>query len=208
MAEVKRRGRPSTHSRDELLDVTRSVAAVRGYDATRLSDVADASGVPVSSLQHYFGSRDAMLREAVSAGVRDELARVQVATASVKDPWQRMRRMLRMAISSDDSDRREGWLVWIEHWHSALRDPSLVPDTVEVHHAWQAMFADVVRDGVERGVFHPVDPVDDVATELVALIDGLGIPLLLHRGDLSTRHAQRLVTRAAQRLLLPTPPAP
>lgn len=204
MPEVKRRGRPSTHSRDELLDVARSVAAVRGYHATRLSDVADASGVPVSSLQHYFGSRDAMLREAVAGGVREEMARVQAATASIKDPWQRLRRMLRMAISSDDSDRREGWLVWIEHWHSALRDASLVPDTVEVHRAWHAMFADVVDDGVARGVFHPVDPVDDVVTELVALVDGLGIPLLLQRGDLTIRRAQRLVTRAAERLLLPT----
>jgi len=193
------------HSRDELLSVARSVAAVRGYHATRLSDVAEASGVPVSSLQHHFGSRDAMLREAVSAGVRDELARMREATASIADPWQRLRRMLRMAISSDDSDRREGWLVWIEHWHSALRDRSLLPDTVEVHQQWHAMFAEAIADGVAAGVFHPTDPVDDVATELIALVDGLGIPLLLQRGDLGTRRAQRLVTRSAQRLLLPTP---
>ena len=205
MDEVKRRGRPSTHSRADLLHVTRAVAAERGYDATRLSDVAKASGVPVSSLQHYFGTRDAMVREAVSAGVREELARVREATQATKDPWQRLQRMLRMAISSDDSDRREGWLVWIEHWRGALRDPELLTDSAVVQKEWRALFADVVQEGVDQGLFHPVDSVDDVTTELIALVDGLGIPLLLQRGDLGVRRAQRLVTRAAQRLLLPSP---
>lgn len=187
------------------MHATRSVAAERGYHATRLSDVAEASGVPVSSLQHHFGSRDAMVREAVNAGVREELSRVREATDTIADPWERLQRILRMAISSDDTDRREGWLVWIEHWHSALRDPSLLSDTVEAQRQWSDLFKQVIDDGVEVGVFHPVDSSKDIATELIALIDGLGIPLLLRRGDVSIRRAQRLVTRAAQRLLLPSP---
>jgi AcrR family transcriptional regulator len=205
MDEVKRRGRPNVHSRDDLLQVTRAVAAERGYDATRLSDVADASGVPVSSLQHHFGTRDAMVREAVTAGVRDELARVRRSTSSIHDPWRRLQRMLRLAISSDDSDRREGWLVWIEHWRGALRDRDLLADSAVIQREWRAMFADVIQDGVDQGVFHPIDSIDDVTTELIALIDGLGIPLLLRRGDVSVPRARRLVTRAAQRLLLPSP---
>ena len=205
MEPSKRRGRPSSYSRDELLHVTRAVAARRGYDATRLADVADASGVPVSSLQHYFGSRDGMVREAVSSGVREELARIREATSTIADPWDRLRRMLRMAISSDDSDRREGWLVWIEHWRGALRDPVLLEDSAAVQREWRSMFAEVIREGVSQGLFHPVDSVEDVTTELIALIDGLGIPLLLNRGDVGVRRAQRLVTRAAQRLLLPSP---
>jgi len=205
MDEVKRRGRPNVHSRDDLLQVTRTVAAERGYDGTRLTDVAEASGVPVSSLQHYFGTRDAMVREAVTAGVRDELARVQRATRSIQDPWRRLQRMLRLAISSEDSDRRQGWLVWIEHWRGALRDPELLADSALVQREWRAMFAAVVQDGVDQGVFHPVDSTDDITTELIALIDGLGIPLLLRRGDVTVVRARRLVTRAAQRLLLPSP---
>jgi len=185
--------------------VTRTVAAERGYDGTRLTDVAEASGVPVSSLQHYFGTRDAMVREAVTAGVRDELARVQRATRSIQDPWRRLQRMLRLAISSEDSDRRQGWLVWIEHWRGALRDPELLADSALVQREWRAMFAAVVQDGVDQGVFHPVDSTDDITTELIALIDGLGIPLLLRRGDVTVVRARRLVTRAAQRLLLPSP---
>lgn len=205
MDEVKRRGRPSTHSRDELLHVTRTVAASRGYDATRLADVAEAGGVAVGTLQHHFGTRDALVREAVMAGVREELERVRAASSSIEDPWKRLQRVLRMAISSDDSDRREGWLVWIEHWRGALRDPVLLADSVEVQRQWREVFAEAIHDGVTQGLFHPVDSVDDITTELIALIDGLGIPLLLHRGDLGVRRAQRLVTRAAQRLLLPSP---
>lgn len=203
MTQVKRRGRPPTHSREDMLSVCRSVAAERGWDALRFADVAAASGVPVSSLQHHFGTRDAMVREAVAAGVREELQRVASAASGIADPWLRLRRMLRMVIASDDSDRREGWRLWVEHWHSALRDGSLLADTEAIQDEWLDLFAAVVRDGRRSGAFRPVAADRDVAVELLALVDGLGIPLLLHRRSLSTAKAQRLVTLAAQRLVRP-----
>jgi AcrR family transcriptional regulator len=37
----------------------------RGYGATRYSDVAEASGVPVASLQHHFPTLEVLRREAL-----------------------------------------------------------------------------------------------------------------------------------------------
>ena len=50
MQTARRKGRPQAHDRDQLLYAARTVAVERGFDSLRFSDVADATGVPVSSL--------------------------------------------------------------------------------------------------------------------------------------------------------------
>ena len=63
-----------------VLDQVAAVLADRGYAGTRFVDVSEASGVAVSTLQGYFGSREDMLIEAleratsVAVAAMDELA--------------------------------------------------------------------------------------------------------------------------------------
>ena len=49
----------------QVLDQVVVVLAERGYGRTRFTDVSEASGVAVSTLQGYFGSREDMLIEAL-----------------------------------------------------------------------------------------------------------------------------------------------
>ena len=52
------RGRRAGRRKTEVLEAACRVIADRGADATRFADVAAESGVPVSTLQYYFGSRE------------------------------------------------------------------------------------------------------------------------------------------------------
>ena len=125
MTDVKRKGRPPEHDRVELLRAARAVAAERGFDALRFTDVSEATGVPVSSLQYAFGTREALVREVLRAGVADELGRLRTQINSESDPWRRVERFIRSGISIDDQRRREGWMLWMEYWRAALRDEEL-----------------------------------------------------------------------------------
>src|SRR5262245_6101025 len=49
--------------RAAVLEIAAKVLAERGYENTRYADVSMASGVAVSTLQNYFGSREDMLIE-------------------------------------------------------------------------------------------------------------------------------------------------
>jgi len=51
------------------------VIASRGAEATRFADVAAESGVPVSTLQYYFGSREDLLVAAFRHASGTEIAR-------------------------------------------------------------------------------------------------------------------------------------
>jgi AcrR family transcriptional regulator len=204
METARRRGRPSTRSRDELLAATLTVAAARGYDGLRFSDVAEATDVPISSLQYYFGSRDALVREAVSQGVRAEVARCREEIEQIADPWRRMEAFIAWGIDLDDDTRREGWLIWTEYWRAALRDPALLADAADLATQWRDIIESIVRAGIASGDFQVDGRVDDAIAEILALVDGLGVQLMVGDHALSAGRAVEIATAAARRVLRPT----
>jgi len=203
MDTARRRGRPSTRSRDELLAATLTVAAARGYDGLRFSDVARATDVPISSLQYYFGTRDALVREAVCQGVRAEVARCRHEVEQVADPWERMTAFIAWGIDLDDDTRREGWLIWTEYWRAALRDPSLLADSADLAAQWRAIIGSIVDAGIASGDFGVDGPVDDAIAEILALVDGLGVQLMVGDQALTATRAVDIATAAARRVLRP-----
>ena len=73
------RPRPARAGRRKLpvLEAACRVIAERGAEATRFTDVAAASGVPVSTLQYYFGSREDLLVAAFRHASANELAALE-----------------------------------------------------------------------------------------------------------------------------------
>ncbi|HEY7934811.1 MAG TPA: TetR/AcrR family transcriptional regulator [Solirubrobacteraceae bacterium] len=55
--------RSVVHQAEDILDATRDLLLSRGTRAASIAAIAKASGAPVGSLYHRFGSRDALLAE-------------------------------------------------------------------------------------------------------------------------------------------------
>ncbi len=200
---MPRRSRSPERDRPLLLRATRRVAARRGYDATRFADVAAATGVPISSLQYYFGTRDRLVREAITDGALGELSRLEHQVAPLTDPRERLHAVIASMISMDDEERREGWLVWMEFWRTAMRDPELSVACVDVLGRWRGFLAAIIDDGRQSGVFAYDGSTEDAVTELMALLDGLGIPLALGHDYCDEPRAIEIAKRAAERMLRP-----
>jgi AcrR family transcriptional regulator len=206
MSEVKRKGRPPAHDRDELLRLTRAVAVERGFDALRFTDVAEATGVPVSSLQYAFGTRDALVRDVLRAGVAEELARLRSAIDRELDPWTRIETFIRLGISIDDDRRREGWLLWMEYWRAASRDADLREESARVARGWRLLVRRAVEDGVTTGDFVIDGTTEETAASLVALVDGLSLQVEVGDDRMRSARATRAAMRAARRILGMTTP--
>ena len=68
-------GRRAGRRKIAVLEAACRVIAERGADATRFADVAAESGVPVSTLQYYFGSREDLLVAAFRHASGTEIGR-------------------------------------------------------------------------------------------------------------------------------------
>jgi AcrR family transcriptional regulator len=204
MPALPRRGRPPRHNRSEILDAASEVMIFRGYGSTRYSDVSEASGVPVASLQHHFPTLAALRREALRNKVRAELASLAEQVALITDPWERVYHIIVTSISLNPARRRGGWVLWLEYYRAAAHDPQLAEDSREVRGQWVRLIADCISEGMEAGRFHPESTAQDAAIELHGLIDGLGIALATVHEDADAAEAIMMLERAARRMLIPS----
>ena len=196
-----RRGRKSQYDLGEILDAASEMLVFRGYQSTRYSDVSEASGVPVGSLQHYFPSIEQLRREALKHKVRAELVQLESELEGLDDPWEKIRHIIVSSISLEPDRRRGGWVLWLEYWRAAAHDPELAADTREVDAAWLALAASCVADGVDAGLFRIDGTPHEAAVELHAMLDGLGVGLAIPHPPEQAMLAVTLVERAMRRLL-------
>jgi AcrR family transcriptional regulator len=186
-----------------VLEAACRVIADRGADATRFADVAAESGVPVSTLQYYFGSREDMLVAAFRHASGTEIAALEADVAAMSDPWDRLERIVTTALAGYSPGAPEVGRLWIESWHFGIRDPEMRADALEDYRAWRRLVADAVRHGVEQGRFGAEHAPETVARLAIALVDGMGIPLALADPDVTAPGAVQDVLAALRELLRP-----
>lgn len=203
----RRLGRPPTLDRDAALLAARGVIAERGFDRTRYSDVATASGVPVTTLQHAFGSLKAMLLESVQKSAASEIAVLRELSHDTSDsPWERLQEFIRGAVHPPDEP--DSWLLWLELWRLAGRDPEIGADAGVIYAHWYDYVEELVVAGVDAGEFTGpfVQSPRDAAVTVVGLIDGLAIGLVIRADGPDYHRLLDLALSAARQLLQPTTP--
>lgn len=207
--DARRRVRRAGRGRAEILAAAARVVAERGAEATRFIDVSQASGVPVSTLQYYFGNRDDLLIAIFRYECAREVAGMVDAVAATDDPWEQMIRLVRVGLADGDRSMST-WRTWVEFWRAALRDTELRDEAHAVYRRWREIVEEVVTRGVASGRFGA--DVDAVATsyQITAVIDGIGIPVALADPGLpaeSTRATDLVVDAIARLLKLNAPVA-
>src|SRR5215475_12262407 len=66
-AEV-RPNRRGVKSRERVLDAAERIMAEHGFEAATLARVVEEAGIPMSSVYHYFGSKDGILLAVMERG--------------------------------------------------------------------------------------------------------------------------------------------
>jgi AcrR family transcriptional regulator len=176
----RRIGRPPTLDREGALLAARTVIARRGFDRTRYADVGEAAGVPVTTLQHAFGSLQAMLLESVAAAAASEIAVLRdLSHDSTHTPWERIQEFISGAVHPPNDP--DSWLVWLEFWRLAGRDAEIGVNAGEVYEQWWTYIGEIIELGHARGSFTSplAAQTREAAVATVAVIDGVAAALIL-----------------------------
>ncbi len=194
-------GRRAGRRKIAVLEAACRVIADRGADATRFADVAAESGVPISTLQYYFGSREDLLVAAFQHASSVEIAALEAEIDGLDDSWDQLETIITRSLTGYAPDAPGGGRLWIESWHFGLRDREMRADALRDNTAWRQLVASVVRRGIERGVFSGRYDPDKVAVLAVAAADGMGIPLSLGDPEITTSSAVHDVLAVLRELL-------
>ena len=195
--------RRASRARDDVLAGASRVIARRGADATRFADVAAETGAAISTLQYSFGNRDDLIIAALRRTNAVDMMRVEQALAGIEDPVERMRRFVLTTVRADaePAEARESWLVWVEYWRTAARDPDLAHEWRAVYQQWKALVRPILTDGIAAARFTAAAGVEVAAAQTLALFDGLCVPMVLGDPSMSPQAVGELALAATATIL-------
>jgi AcrR family transcriptional regulator len=180
-----------------VVEAAAGVLAERGYENARFTDVAQASGTAISTLQNYFGSREDMLVEAMQHATEGEVAAFEAVADAETDPWNRLVAMIDRNLNTPVRNHQ----LLIEFWRSGIRDGELRDYGEEGWSRYRAPFLRTVIEGRDAGVFTPVIAPEDVVDLLFATLVGAMIPRVLRfAGPSADRFRTALLRQLAEML--------
>lgn len=200
MAGTRGPGADHDARRDELADAVLDVVADVGLADVSLAAVADRAGASVGRIQHYFGTKDALMTAAFERANARSAARIRglVGHHDLADapPDEVLRVVLDQLVPHDEATRahlrvRQAFVARGLHDRDVAE--RLRADYAGLHGA----LADLLRRGAAAGSLRPVEDATITAVELVARAEGLADQVLL--GVVEPGVALRLVRESVPR---------
>jgi AcrR family transcriptional regulator len=180
--------------RHQILAATHRVVLQRGLHDLRIADVADELEVSTGLIHYHFATKDELIEAMLQDTADLEVAAVRASLARVALPQDRLERAIETYLPSLRRDA--SWVLWIDVWGEALRDANMRRISEELDAAWVQLIAEVIADGVGAGVFRCADPVAS-SWRLCALLDGLGLQVVLHQSTMTRAQMHKHVRIAA-----------
>src|SRR5690242_15883054 len=75
--------------RQKIMTEAARLFATRGFDATKIRDIAAAAGILGGSIYYYFASKEEIFLAVHTAGMETVASAVKSAIEGIADPWER-----------------------------------------------------------------------------------------------------------------------
>lgn len=181
--------------RQQIIEATHRVTLERGLHDVRMQDVAEELHVSSGLIHYHFATKDELIEAMLRDTAEREVAGVEVALGRFASAEEKLAALIETYLPSVKRD--PSWVMWIDAWGEALRDATVRRISEELDAAWVDLMTDVIAEGVAAGVFASDDPAAS-AWRLCAVLDGLGLQVVLHQGTMTRAQMHDHVRRAAR----------
>lgn len=169
----------SRETRYRILTAAQALFARDGYDATGVADICKLAGVSKGAFYHHFPTKHAIFMALLDEWLKGLDVRMEEALKSsgnVADGLVKIGGMAQEVFEAAD----ERLTMFLEFWTKASRDPEVWKNTIAPYRRYQALFAELMRRGIQEGSIKAVNP--EMAARLVlALALGLVFQGVLDR---------------------------
>ncbi|GAA4665993.1 TetR/AcrR family transcriptional regulator [Gordonia humi] len=137
-------------TRARLLDGAMTSFAEHGFHGTSTRHIAAAAGMSPAAVYVHYASKEELLYEITLRGHRQILEIVQAAAASAPDASTRLACVIREFVVYHAQHHASSRVV---NYEMTKLDPEHLAEVVELRVQIDAVFTDVLEDGVRRGEF-------------------------------------------------------
>ena len=165
-------------ARERIIEAACSHIARFGLEGAKVRDIARDAEVSTALVHYHFATKASLLDAAlVHAYNRAGALRLADAPGSRTGVRERLADLITISLPGD-AGLREEWLLWMELWLHAVRDPSLRSTVESLYGKLREEFTAVLADGVASGELRCPEPQTTV-TRILALLDGFGLQAML-----------------------------
>ena len=162
-----------------------------GVGGLTVREVSREAGFTTGALTHYFRSKDQLLIESSEFSARlmrprmEKLARNASALEAIrKVVWE----ALPLTAKS-----RHLWRIWLGFWERSSYNPEVSRVMRARYDEWRGRLSMLIQRARSEGqVRADIDP-DQAAQELVALVDGIGVQVVLGVGKIPAARQREIV---------------
>ncbi|MCL2466024.1 MAG: TetR/AcrR family transcriptional regulator [Micrococcales bacterium] len=200
-------------TRERLLEATVASLRVHGTAGLTSREITRAAGANLQAITYHFGSKDALVAEALTGMLRERLVPVRADLDSGDDPVERLLAALGTIIGSFSAARAD-LAAYADAMAAAAANPPLAAALTDLHTELVDYIATLIVDLQREGYIQRwVDP-PAMAALLVAIGDGLAMHARYGEPDvdgvldqaaqllLAAREPSKRLAPAATRLLL------
>jgi AcrR family transcriptional regulator len=144
--------------KEAIINTALKLFVENGIDATSVRAIAQGADTAEGNIYRHFESKDELAREIFLTCTNHFRAALQDAVKDLNDPEEQIKTMVRTFFEFSVSKRKEfAYLLVVPHRKEIITDEILkkpLPKDV---------FEDIITDGINKGLFRPIDPTLAVA---------------------------------------------
>jgi AcrR family transcriptional regulator len=188
--------------REEIVRAALEVISERGFQDTRVADIAERARTSAPAVLYHFESKGEILDAVVSLAEDRFYDGVEATLAEDVGPAERLVRFMESAARGDDGEATVAmWRMWLEIWTRALRERHTARTRQLLDRRWRAVLAATITEGIRAGEFSAAADASQVALLLASLMDGLAVQLALGDPDVGPDTMTETLVLAAERML-------
>jgi AcrR family transcriptional regulator len=154
LSRPKKSPLPDVGTREKILASAASLFHRRGFEATGMSDLADAVGIQKSSLYHHFESKQELLFEILSHTVETAMSGIQEIASSPLPAPERLQRAIRHHIVNLVEDL-DNVACFVEEGKAL--EPPYREEYLRKRDAYEGEFRRILEEGIASGEFRKTD---------------------------------------------------
>ncbi|MCC6612637.1 MAG: TetR family transcriptional regulator [Anaerolineae bacterium] len=158
-------------NRDEIIEAAADILQRYGYEAATMKDIAAAVNLTAASLYHHFRNKDALMLAVLEVGLEYILSQIEPIASADLPPVDKLRAMIEHHIVGVTENRAVGAAMVFEIRAlmnmKAIANGFTAEDDDDIirrrdafftrRDRFEALFRQVVSEGVACGVFRPLD---------------------------------------------------
>lgn len=186
MISDQRRAASTTNgeARDKLLEATARLISTEGLSAATSRSIATESGENLGSITYYFGSKDALVSEALAVSARRLISPVLERLSDPdEDPVMRMLAAVQMLVEllENNTDQLPAYAQGLA---SAATRPGHDSEVQRLHRDLRQLLAEGIEAQAEAGQLPTWIRPDQMASLIVSLVNGVALAVAIQPDDI------------------------